>query len=60
MAPRWDIGVHALVLLALGPRVVARAGGAVAGSRTSPAKAAAARRNGRKGGRPKGLGRRTG
>jgi len=55
-----DLGVPSLAVLALGPRVAARAGGAVAGSRTSPAKAAAARRNGREGGRPKGSGRSAG
>ncbi|HET9064493.1 MAG TPA: DUF2442 domain-containing protein [Gemmatimonadales bacterium] len=55
---RWesldvDLGVSQLVVLALGRTLVSRAGGTVAGARTSRAKATAARRNGAKGGRPR-------
>jgi len=48
-----DLSVHALAILALGERTVLRASASVAGSTRSPAKAAAARENGKKGGRPR-------
>ncbi len=48
-----DLTVHALAILALGEKTVMRASAAVAGSTKSPAKAAASRLNGQKGGRPR-------
>lgn len=48
-----DYGVGQLVTLALGQGTVLRASAAVAGSTRSAAKAAAARENGKKGGRPR-------
>jgi hypothetical protein len=50
--------VPALVLDLVGPRLLAREAARAAGQSTSPRKAAAARRNGRKGGRPKRLNKR--
>lgn len=49
-----DYSVMPLVVMALGKKAVSQAAASIAGSHTSPAKAAAARRNGRKGGRPAG------
>lgn len=48
-----DLTVGQLAILALGRSTVMRASAAAAGSVRSPAKAAAARRNGQKGGRPR-------
>ena len=48
-----DYSVPALVLDLVGPGLLAREAARAAGQATSPRKAAAARRNGRKGGRPK-------
>ncbi len=48
-----DLSVVGLARLALGSRVLLRAAGAVGGASRSVAKAKAARRNGRKGGRPR-------
>jgi len=48
-----DYGVGQLVTIALGRSTVMRASAAVAGSTRSAAKAAAARENGKKGGRPR-------
>lgn len=48
-----DYSVPALVLELVGPALLAREAARAAGQATSPRKAAAARRNGRKGGRPK-------
>ncbi len=48
-----DHSVMALAILALGEKTVMRASASVAGATRSPAKAAAARANGRKGGRPR-------
>ena len=50
-----DYSVPALVLDLVGPALLAREAARAAGQATSPRKAAAARRNGRKGGRPKKL-----
>jgi hypothetical protein len=50
-----DYSVPALVLDLVGPRLLAREAARSAGQATSARKAAAARRNGRKGGRPKRL-----
>ena len=48
-----DYSVPALVLDLVGPGLLARESARAAGQATSPRKAAAARRNGRKGGQPK-------
>ncbi|MEI2719878.1 MAG: DUF2442 domain-containing protein [Gemmatimonadales bacterium] len=48
-----DYGVGQLVTIALGQQTVLRASASVAGATKSPAKSAAARANGRKGGRPR-------
>lgn len=48
-----DLTIGQLAILALGRGTVMRASAAAAGAVTSPAKAAAARRNGQKGGRPR-------
>jgi len=48
-----DLTIEGLLVDALGPSSFARALGRVGGKTTSTAKAAAARENGRKGGRPK-------
>lgn len=53
-----DYSVPALVLDLVGPRLLAREAARAAGQASSPRKAAAARRNGRKGGRPKRLNKR--
>jgi hypothetical protein len=48
-----DLTIGQLAILALGRSTVMRASAAAAGSVRSPAKAAASRRNGQKGGRPR-------
>lgn len=48
-----DFTVAQLAMIALGAETILRAGSSVAGATRSPAKAAAARRNGKKGGRPR-------
>jgi hypothetical protein len=48
-----DIGIVGLITLLVGEDSLRRIGASLAGSRTSPAKAEAARRNGLKGGRPR-------
>lgn len=48
-----DLGLVGLVTLLIGTEALQRMGASLAGSRTSAAKAEAARRNGRKGGRPR-------
>ncbi|MDZ4259575.1 MAG: DUF2442 domain-containing protein [Gemmatimonadales bacterium] len=48
-----DFTVAQLAMIAVGPATVVRAATSLAGATRSPAKAAAARRNGLKGGRPR-------
>jgi hypothetical protein len=48
-----DVSVTGLLHLVCGPRALMQAAGAAMGGVRSPAKAEAARRNGKKGGRPK-------
>jgi hypothetical protein len=55
---RWegldqDLTIAGLAKVALGSRVLLRASGSVGGAARTPAKIRAARRNGRKGGRPR-------
>jgi hypothetical protein len=48
-----DLGVMGMARMVFGPRVITRAAASLAGSVTSPAKAKAARENGKLGGRPR-------